>query len=222
MKSSIVLYASENEGKDWEFVSRTVSGPGPETVAKAYLLLLHTSRSRCNQKLSHKTTKDLRNWSAEVDDVAFPNTDKRPGMAVVAYSPVSKKYAMTFYYCGGPLKGGCPVYYKVSSDLLDFVSATEQPIIPYNVGINPNGNPRVIWTPEPGMDGKGIFIANGGSWEEWAAYPRDVRFIQTPDDSPSKGQPKLLITIGGNMGCAGNCYNFIADGLVDVPNYTRN
>ncbi|KAG5743981.1 hypothetical protein H9Q70_013308 [Fusarium xylarioides] len=254
----IVLYASENEGKDWEFVSRIVYGPGPETVTKGDkavwepFLMMHNDQlicyystqvdPKCNQKLSHKTTKDLRNWGAEVDDVAFPNTDKRPGMAVVAYSPVSKKYVMTFEYCGGPLTGGCPVYYKVSSDPLDFASATEQPIIPNNGGLNPNGNPRVIWTPEPGMDGKGIFIANGGSREEvfvntdaldpngwkpvnvgqWAAYSRDLRVIQTPDDSPAKGQPKLLITNGGNMGCDGKCYNFIADGLVDIPNYPRN
>ncbi|KAF5614594.1 uncharacterized protein FTJAE_13688 [Fusarium tjaetaba] len=179
------------------FVSSIVYCPGPETVAKGdkavwepflmmdddQLICYYSTQvdPKCNQKLSHKTTKDLRDWSVEVDDVAFPNTDKRPEMAVVAYSPVSKKYAMTLEHCGSPLTGGCPVYYKASSDPLDFASATEQPIIPYNGGINPNRNPRVIWTAEPGMDGRGIFIANGGGREEV--------FVNTDDLDPNSWKP---------------------------------
>ncbi|RBQ69401.1 hypothetical protein FVER14953_20936 [Fusarium verticillioides] len=92
------------------------------------------------------------------------------------------------------------------------------------------------------MGVEGVFIANGGSREEvfvdtdaldpngykpvnfgqWAAYSRDLRIIQTPDDNPSKGQPKLLITNDGNMGCDGSCYNSIADGLVDIPSHPQN
>ncbi|KAF5686675.1 Asp-box repeat domain-containing protein [Fusarium denticulatum] len=251
----IDLYASKNQGKDWEFVSHIVYGPGPEIANQGDkaiwepFLMMHKGQLVCyystqvdpkfNQKLSHTTTKDLRNWSAEVDDVAYPDPHSRPGMTTVAYSPVSKKYVMTFEYCGDPLGGGCPVYYKVSSDPLAFGSATAQRIIPNDGRLNPNGSPFVIWTPEPGKKGKGIFIANGASREEvfvntdavdpkgwkpvnvghWAAYSRELRIIETPETSAAKGVPKLLMSNGGNMGCSGNCYNFVADGLVDIPNY---
>ncbi|EWG42659.1 hypothetical protein FVEG_04411 [Fusarium verticillioides 7600] len=123
----IVLYASENEGKDWEFVSRIVYGPGPETVAKGdkaiweFFLMMYDHQLIC-----------------------YCSTQVDPNMAIVAYSPVSKKYFMTFEYCGGPLIGGCPIYYKVSKDPLAFGSAAAQPIIPNDGQLNPNDNLRVI------------------------------------------------------------------------------
>lgn len=140
-------------------------------------LLMHEGKLICyystqvdpkhNQKHSHKTTEDLRNWSNEVDDVAQADPEVCPGMTTVAYSPISKKYVMTFEFCGGPIAGGCPVYYKVSDNPLTFGSAGLQPIIPNDGSLNPNGSPFVIWTPEPGKDGKsGVFIGNGNSREE--------------------------------------------------------
>jgi hypothetical protein len=252
----IDLYASTNKGRHWEFISHIVYGPGPETVStgnKAVwepFLLMHEGNLVCyystqvdpkhNQKLSHKTTKDLHNWSNEVDDVAQPDYSQRPGMATVAYSPISKKYVMTFEFCGGPLTGGCPVYYKVSKSPLTFGSAALQPIIPGDGQLNPNGSPFVIWTLEPGASGKkGVFIANGNSREEvfinndaidptgwkpvnvgqWSAYSRELRIINTPTYSPAQGNQKLLITNGGNIGCSGSCYNYVANGVVDIPTY---
>ncbi|KAF5595302.1 uncharacterized protein FSUBG_9202 [Fusarium subglutinans] len=251
----IDLYASTNQGKDWKFVSHIVYGPGPETVSQGdravwepflmmhngQLVVYYSSQAdlKYNQKLAHKTTKDLRNWSEEVNDVAYDNESQRPGMAVVAYSPVSKKYVMACEYCGGPLTGGCPMYYKVSPDPLAFSAATAQPIMPNDPSLNPNGSPFIIWTPEPGKNGRGIFIANGNSREEvfvntdeldpngwkpvsvgqWSAYSRELRIINTPKNSAAKGSPKLLITNGGNIGCSGSSYNYVADGLVDIPTY---
>lgn len=252
----IDLYASTNQGRDWKFVSHIVYGPGPETTTagnKAVwepFLLMHEGKLVCyystqvdpeyNQKFSHKTTEDLRHWSDEVDDVAQPNYSQRPGMATVAYSPISKKYVMTFEYCGGPLTSGCPVYYKVSESPLTFGSAALQPIIPGDGQLNPNGSPFIIWIPEPGTGGtRGVFIANGNSREEvfvnsdtvdpagwkpvnvgqWSAYSRELRIIDTPTDSLAKGKQKLLITNGGNIGCSGSCYNYVANGVVDIPTY---
>ncbi|KAH6612990.1 hypothetical protein C7974DRAFT_322309 [Boeremia exigua] len=252
----IELYASTNQGADWEFVSHIVYGPGPETIDRGNkavwepFLMIHEGVLVCyystqvdpkhNQKLSHKTTTDLRNWSNEVDDVAQADPEVRPGMATVAYSPVSKKYVMTFEFCGGPIAGGCPVYYKVSDDPLTFGSAGLQPIIPNDGQLNPNGSPFVIWTPEPGTNGNsGIFIANGNSREEifvntdaldpngwrpidvgqWPAYSRELRIISTPASSAANGVAKLLLTNGGNIGCSESCYNFVANGVVDIPTY---
>ncbi|KAH6874035.1 hypothetical protein B0T10DRAFT_465912 [Thelonectria olida] len=253
----IDLYASTNKGRDWKFVSHIVYGPGREVIDRGQkavwepFLHIYNGQLVChystqvdpkhNQKLSHKTTKDLRNWSQELDDVAQPDASVRPGMATVAYSPVSKKYVMTFEYCGGPIAGGCPVYYKVSDSPLTFGSASLQPIIANDGQLNPNGSPFVIWTPEPGKTGKGIFIANGNSREEifvntdavdpngwkplnvgqWSAYSRELRIINSPAGSAAQGKQKLLITNGGNIGCSGSCYNFVANGVVDIPNYPQ-
>jgi hypothetical protein len=161
-------------------------------------------------------------------------------MATVAYSPVSQKYVLAFEYCGGPLAGGCPVYHKVSDSPLDFASVDPLPIIPNDGNANPNGSPYVIWTQDPGSSsGAGVFILNGNSREEvfvntdavdpngwkaidvgqWSAYSRSLRVIDTPSDSPSKGAKKLLIANGGNIGCAGSCYNYVADAVVDIPSY---
>ncbi|KAG8163176.1 hypothetical protein KVR01_007654 [Diaporthe batatas] len=239
----IDLYASTNSGKDWEFVSHIVYGPGPETTStgdKAVwepFLLMHED-PKYNQKLSHVTTSNLRDWSAEVDDVVKDDFQQRPGMATVAYSPVSKKYVMTFENCGLP--GGCPVRHKVSQDPLQFGAAADYPLMA-DSSLNPSGSPYVIWTPEPGNEAEGVFIANGNSREEifvntdaldvngwkpldvgqWSAYSRELRIINTPQGSAAAGKQKLLITNGGNMGCSGSCYNYVADGVVDIPSYPR-
>ncbi|KAM5342777.1 hypothetical protein ACJ41O_013743 [Fusarium nematophilum] len=254
----IDLYASTNGGKDWEFVSHIVYGPGPETIRngdkavwepfflmyKGELVCFYSTQvdPKHGQKLSHKTTRDLRHWSNEVDDVAQPNYGDRPGMTTVAYSPISKKYVMTFEYCGGPLASGCPVYHKVSKSPLTFGSVDPVPIIPGDGNLNPNGSPYIIWTPEPGKGGeKGVFIMNGNSREElfintdavdpngwkpldvkqWSAYSRSLRIIDTPASSPAKGEKKLLIMNGGNMGCSGSCYNYVVSGVVDIPTYPQ-
>ncbi|KAJ4267685.1 hypothetical protein NW762_003799 [Fusarium torreyae] len=253
----IDLYASTNHGKDWKFVSHIVYGPGPETTTKGDkavwepFLMMHNGQLVCyystqvdpkyNQKLAHRTTKDLRNWSKEVDDVSYPDDKSRPGMETVAYSPISKKYVLTFEYCGSPLGNSCPVYYKVSKDPLKFGTVEAQPLMPTDGKLIPDGSPFVIWTPEPGKKNKGIFIANGNGRDEifvntdaldpkgWkpldvgqaSAHSRELRIIETPKNSPAKGGQKLLITNGGHMGCSGSCYNYVSDGLVDIPTYPR-
>jgi hypothetical protein len=194
---------------------------------------------RYNQKLSHKTTNDLLHWSEQVDDVAQPDPSLRPGIATVAHSPISGNYVMIFEVCG---VWGCPAYYKVSKSPLTFGSAGLQPVIPGDGQLNPGSSPFVIWTPEPGKNGEsGIFIANGASREElfvntdavdpngwkpvkvgqWAAHSRELRIINTHSDSAARGRQTLLITNGGNIGCSGSCYNFVANGVVDIPTYPQ-
>ena len=84
-----------------------------------------------------------------------------------------------------------------------------------------------------------MFIANGASREEvfintdaldangwkpvnvgqWSAYSRSLRIVDTPSNSAAGGKKKLLIANGGNIGCSGSCYNYVATGLVDIPTY---
>lgn len=245
----IDLYASPDQGLTWKFLSHIVYGPGPETVTNGNkavwepFLMMYQGKLICYyssqvdpkyaQKLSHKSTSDLKTWSAEVDDVAQPNYLDRPGMATVAYSPNSKKYVMTFEYCGGPLADGCPVYHKVATDPTKFLSSPALPIIPNDGKLNPNGSPYVLWTNQ-GPGNKGTFIMNGNSREEvflntdavdpngwkpvsinqWSAYSRELRIITSPT-----GAKRLFVTNGGNIGCSGDCYNYVVDALVDIPTY---
>jgi hypothetical protein len=255
----IELYASKDNGTNWEFVSHIAYGAGPETINngdkavwepffmmyQGKLVCYYSTQtdSKHAQKLVHVTTTDLRNWSAEVEDVATSNYGDRPGMTTVAYSPKSKKYVMTFEYCGGPVASGCPVYWKNATNPLAFGSVTPQPILPNGGGSNPNSSPYIIWTPAPGFtDGRGIFIMNGASREEvflnrdavdpngwkpvnvnhWSAYSRELRIINTPSSSAAKGVKKLMLSNGGNIGCSGSCYNYVANGVVDIPTYPTN
>ncbi|KAG4436854.1 hypothetical protein IFR05_007660 [Cadophora sp. M221] len=192
------------------------------------------------QKLAHKTTTNLKTWSTEINDVAAADYNQRPGMATVAYSPKSGKYVMTFENCGDPVTAGCPVHFKTSSSPLTFLTAQSNPLIPSNGGSSPNGSPYIIWTPSPSAtDGSGIFIASGDSAEsvfvntdaadaagwkavdvgQWSAYSRSLRVVSTPAGSVAGGKKKLFIANGGNIGCAGSCYNYVADALVDIPSY---
>lgn len=245
----IDLYASEDEGKSWQFVSHIVYGAGPETVAdgnKAVwepFLIMYEDQLVCffsdqrdpahAQKLAYKTTRNLKTWSAEVNAVAQPAYADRPGMATVAHIESTGKYIMTFEYCGGPIASGCPVYYKVAESPLEFGPVEPLPMVSNGTDrLIPNGSPYVIWTRNPGRDdGSGLILANGDSldqvmvnedagaadgWKavdvgQWSAYSRSLRTINTPHGS------KLLLGNGGNMGCSGSCYNWVAVGVVDIP-----
>jgi hypothetical protein len=135
------------------------------------------------------------------------------------------------------------VYWKNATNPLAFGSVTPQPILPNGGGSNPNSSPYIIWTPAPGFtDGRGIFIMNGASREEvflnrdavdpngwkpvnvnhWSAYSRELRIINTPSSSAAKGVKKLMLSNGGNIGCSGSCYNYVANGVVDIPTYPTN
>ena len=54
---------------------------------------------------------------------------------------------------------------------------------------------------------------------QWSAYSRQLRVINTPANSPDGGGKKLLFANGGNMGCSGSCYNYVATGVQNIPNY---
>ncbi|KAG4423257.1 hypothetical protein IFR04_003623 [Cadophora malorum] len=252
----IDIYASTDEGLTWSFLSHIVYGPGPETTTNGNkavwepFLMMYDDQLVCfystqvdpkhAQKLAHKTTADLKNWSEEVNDVANPDYNERPGMTTVAYSPKSQKYIMTYERCGEANVPGCPVHFKVSSSPLTFDSEPGVRLLPSNGGAAPDGSPYIIWTPNLGSaDGCGTFIASGNAVESifvnidgldpngwkalnvgmWSAYSRFLNVIDTPEDSAAKGEKKLFIANGGNMGCTGSCYNFVADALVDVPTY---
>ncbi|KAM0553316.1 hypothetical protein ACHAPJ_007329 [Fusarium lateritium] len=246
-KAYIDLYASTDAGRNFKFVSHIAYGPGLEYVENGALaiweaflmmyqgkLVVYYSDQRDwpahGQKLVHATTTNLRDWSPVVNDVAMPDSGQRPGMPIVAYSPKSGKYVLTFEYCGGPVN--CQAYYKVSNDPLSFDGKDSGPIYDKdNHDQIPIGSPYVIWAAKPGAtDGSGIFIANGNSdgavyvndddanpdnWKridigQKNAYSRSLRIITTPS-----GKRKLLVGGAGNFGEENT--NAITVGVVDIP-----
>ncbi|KAK2812628.1 hypothetical protein FQN50_001274 [Emmonsiellopsis sp. PD_5] len=237
----IDLYASQDGGLTWEFVSHIAYGAGPETIRDGNdaiwepFFLMHEGQLICYysdqrdplhaQKLLHVTTSDLRTWSEPVDDVAHAEFGNRPGMAIVAHIESTNKYIMTYEICGPP---GCVVNYKVSDSPLTFGSAPDTPLV---VGdVVPYGSPYVIWTPHPDRtDGSGLIIMNGSNREEVfvnedAADPNGWRMVNVGQWSAYsrqlniinvEGERKLMITNGGNMG--DGSLNYVVCGVVGIP-----
>lgn len=235
------LYASTDDGRNWEFVSHVVYAPGPETVKNGdkavwepFLLMynnqliLYYSDQRDPahaQKLSHVITDDLKTWSDPVDDVAVATYGTRPGMATVAYIETTGKYIMTYEYCDG--NNGCAAHYKVADSPLLFGDAANTAIVAD--GINPGGSPYVIWTKDPSGGGSGIIIMNGASREEVFVNSDDAAsdgwklvdvgqwsaYSRCLEIIDSNGKPKLMLSNAGNM--ASGADNYVVVGVVDVP-----
>ncbi|KAK2780621.1 hypothetical protein FQN53_001096 [Emmonsiellopsis sp. PD_33] len=235
----IDLYASQDGGLTWEFVSHIAYGAGPETIQDGNdaiwepFLLMHEGQLICYysdqrdplhaQKLLPVTTTDLRTWSEPVDDVAHAEFGNRPGMAIVAHIESKNRWIMTYEICGPP---GCVVNYKVSDSPLTFGSAPDTPLVVGNVV--PYGSPYVIWTPHPDRtDGSGLIIMNGSDREELfinedAADPNGWRMVNVGQWSVYsrelniinvEDEKKLMITNGGNM--ADGSLNYVVCGVVD-------
>ncbi|SET32311.1 RICIN domain-containing protein [[Clostridium] polysaccharolyticum] len=119
----IDLYKSNDEGKNWTYVSTIAEGkaawPGGDPiwepcllVANHKLICYYSDERDPNhgQKLVHQTTADGIHWSFVVNDVALTDKTQRPGMAVVSRMP-NGNYIMTYEIVG---IGGA--YYQISSD----------------------------------------------------------------------------------------------------------
>lgn len=120
----IDLYKSNDEGKNWTYVSTIAEGkaawPGgdpiwePCLIVANHKLICYYSDERDpnhGQKLVHQTTTDGVHWSSVVNDVALTDKTQRPGMAVVSRMP-NGNYIMTYEIVGS--LGGA--YYQISSN----------------------------------------------------------------------------------------------------------
>lgn len=221
-KSKIDVYASTDKGLTWKFVSSVASGGkavpnnGETPVWEPFLmmygdeLIVYYSDQgdpRYGQDLVHKTTKDLKTWSAAVIDVSYPVYTARPGMTTVTQLP-NGKYLMTYEYGGGPGYSSYtfPVYYRIADDPRKFANATGQQIVGQPGNVKPEGSPYVTWSPVGGKDGS-ILVSSGTNqqifvnralgdskkWEVFAvqqpvAYTRHLRVL--------KSDPNALVIMG--------------------------
>ncbi|BBC31076.1 hypothetical protein SGFS_023700 [Streptomyces graminofaciens] len=163
--TKIDLYASTDRGQTWSFVTniatggRAISSNGYTPVWEPFFLIsggkliVYYSDQRDpdhGQKIVHQVSTDIRNWGPVVDDVAMPTYAARPGMPVVTRLP-NGNYVMTHEYCGAP-EGGCSVYYHISADPENFISAPGQ-VLRSTDGTIPSGAPFVTWLPAGGPNG---------------------------------------------------------------------
>ncbi|SPQ25626.1 364c42cb-4dd6-4b80-9b76-56aec9a84c5a [Thermothielavioides terrestris] len=223
----IDLYASTDRGRTWQFLSHVAAGGeavpdnGLTPVWEPFLMrykdtiICYYSDQRDNathgQKMSHQTTRDLKNWGPVITDVAYPTYTDRPGMPTVARLP-NGKYIMTYEYGGGPAiptSYSFPVYYKVVADPETFGAATGVSLKTTD-GYVPTSSPYVVWSPVGGKNGT-IIVSAGSSGDvyintglaepgtpwtrvatpEPSAYTRNLRVLNDPT--------KLLIMGAGQL-----------------------
>ncbi|EHL00869.1 hypothetical protein M7I_3262 [Glarea lozoyensis 74030] len=207
--TKIDVYASEDSGYTWKFVSHVATGGaaipdnGIPAVWEPFILefedniVLYYSDQRDpkhGQKLVHTVSKDLLKWDPIVEDVSYSTYTARPGMTTIIQLP-NKKYMMTYEYGGGPTKTGTsysfPVYYRINNSPLKFNSSFGYPIISSD-GIQPNGSPTITYS--------SVFVNRAlgdvGAWKtvttpESNAYTRHVRVL--------KDQNHLLVMGAGKL-----------------------
>lgn len=143
-------------------------------------------------------SSDGLNWGPVVNDVAYAEYSKRPGMTTVAALP-NGKFILAYEYGGGasPTGAGFPIYYRIASNPLLFDEADE--FLLGAGGVYPSSSPYVVWTPAGGVNGTLVLSANShsdifvntklgdvGGWRRVAtpqsgAYSREVRVLDDPE-----------------------------------------
>ncbi|PSS07030.1 glycoside hydrolase family 93 protein [Amorphotheca resinae ATCC 22711] len=179
--TEIDVYASEDKGYTWHFVSRVASGGPADTtdgvpaIWEPFILyyegkiIVYYSDQRDplhGQKLVHQVSDDLLSWEPPVDDVAYQPYTDRPGMTTVTHLP-NGKYIMTYEYGGGPHVSGTdyefPVYYRINDSPLEFNNSVGYPIIADD-GTQPTSSPYITWSPIGGPNG--TIIVSSGSYSQ--------------------------------------------------------
>ncbi|KAB8293007.1 hypothetical protein EYC80_007369 [Monilinia laxa] len=227
-ETQIDVYASLDNGNSWEYVSTVANGGaavpdnGVPAIWEPFLLtykgqiVLYYSDQRdplYGQKLVHTVSSDLLTWGDLVDDVHYSTYTARPGMTTITQLP-NNQYIMTYEYGGGPTVNNSstylfPVYYRISSSPLTFLSAPGIPVITNN-GIQPTGSPYVTWTPVGGQNGT-IIVSSGGRSEIYvnrALGAEDAwKTVRTPESTSysrhlrvlESNKNHLLILGGGRL-----------------------
>ena len=212
-QTKIDIYSSLDGGLTWSFLSTVITGgravpnngetPVWEPFLMVYedqLVVYYSSQldPAHGQKLCHQVSSDGVSWGPVVNDVAYAEYSKRPGMTTVAALP-NGKFILAYEYGGGasPTGAGFPIYYRIASNPLLFDEAEE--FLLGASGVYPSSSPFVVWTPAGGVNGTIVLSANShsdifvntglgdvGGWRRVAtpqsgAYSREVRVLDNPE-----------------------------------------
>lgn len=224
--TQIDVYASEDKGYTWHFVSRVASGGaaipdnGIPAIWEPFILLykdqivVFYSDQRdphFGQKLVHQVSRDLQHWEPPVNDVAYPTYTDRPGMTTVTQLP-NGNYMMTYEFGGGPHNGGTdyefPVYYRISESPLEFNNAVGYPVIA-NDGTQPMSSPYITWAPTGGPNGT-IVVSSGshsqiftnqelGATDAWKIIPTPEGISYSRNLRVFKHIPQHLLIMGAGV-----------------------
>ncbi|PWN94987.1 glycoside hydrolase family 93 protein [Tilletiopsis washingtonensis] len=164
-QTKLDIYASKDAGATWTFVSSVARGGraypdnGETPVWEPFFmeyngqLVMYYSDQRDSaygQKIVHQVSSDLRNWGSVVNDVAVSPYSARPGMPTIAKLP-NGQYIMTYEY-GGASEANFAIYYKLSSNPLNFGSASGR-VLRTTDGAVFTSSPYVVWTPAGSASG---------------------------------------------------------------------
>ncbi|KAJ5944211.1 hypothetical protein N7516_004379 [Penicillium verrucosum] len=173
----IDLYASQDDGVNWKFVSHIAAGGealpnnGLTPVWEPFLLA-HKGKLICyyadqrdnathGQTIVHQVSTDLKNWGPVVVDVSYPTYTDRPGMPVVTNLPNGQYFYIYEYGSFFDTSSySFPLYYRLSSDPENISSAPGQRLI-VSSGTQPTSSPYAVWTPYGGENG--TIIASAGT-----------------------------------------------------------
>ncbi|KAF4853385.1 hypothetical protein CGCSCA4_v002511 [Colletotrichum siamense] len=222
------IYASTDGAKTWEFVSLAAEGGRPNTtngadpVWEPYLLIYNNSlvcyysdqRDPLHgQKLAHQRSFDLRHWEPVVNDVAYAEYARRPGMTVVTYVQPIDSWVLVYEFPGAPNITGAeyPVYYRIARSPLEFDAAPHHLLDTRRFGsaAAASASPYVTWSPEPAPNGTIIIsdadhsavftntaLGDEGSWQvnnvsQPSSYSRAMHVFQK--------QPDRLMILGASV-----------------------
>ncbi|GAB3670549.1 IclR family transcriptional regulator domain-containing protein [Halopiger thermotolerans] len=169
-QTSLDLYASEDGGQNWSYVSTVATGGkavpargespvwAPElTVDADGNLVCFFSDARHSDDgyervIGHRVSTDGgRTWESETFDVAIADEESMPGMPTITKLPTGR-YLLT-YFIGGPKYGGS-VYVKTSPNGREW-GAPDDPGFPVQTGDGRQliEGPYATWVPYGGDDG---------------------------------------------------------------------
>lgn len=175
-RTKIDVYASEDHGETWSFVSSLASGGEaipqigatpvwePEFAISAdgdLVCYFADERHRdegYDQLVGHRVSRDGgQTWEEEVYDAAIPDGEERPGMPVVTKLP-DGRYVLTFEVVGPKHEGG--VFVKTSPDGVSWGDPADLGApVRTDDGAQLTNGPYVTWTPKGGESGTVIVSA---------------------------------------------------------------
>ena len=183
-KTAIKLYASEDSGETWAYVSTVAEGYGlrPEpsraifepflmVTADGVLVVFYADETQAelhSQKIVYRTSIDGINWSETVNVVALDEQRLRPGMPVVTRMG-NGMYFMVYEIVGYGVHGfaGNPIYFRTSLDGLNWGDPRDVGTRVVAGGRALGSSPFVGWTPVGSENGtlivSGMFMSQGSS-----------------------------------------------------------